>query len=60
MKVVLFSIFYGLFLRDKIASKAKPMIITTIMAITAGTKYVSAADAGAEDGAAVAEAGALA
>ena len=45
--------FYGRFLSDKIASKAKPMIITTIMAMTAGTKYRLATDVGVAVGAAV-------
>jgi hypothetical protein len=49
--------FYGRFLSDKIASKAKPMIITTIMAMTAGTKYRLATDVGVAVGAAVAAAG---
>jgi hypothetical protein len=45
--------FYGRFLSAK-KSTAKPMIITTIMAMTAGTKYVLTTDAGAGVGVAVA------
>ena len=47
--------FYGRFLSDKTAKRAKPMIITTIMAMTAGTKYVLTTDAGAGVGVAAAE-----
>ena len=46
--------FYGRFLSVKIASTAKPMIITTIMAMTEGTKYMSATDVGVGVGVAVA------
>lgn len=50
---------YGRFLRAK-KSVAKPMIITTIMAMTAGTKYVSTMDAGADVEAGLVGAGAIA
>jgi hypothetical protein len=45
--------FYGRFLSAKTASIAKPTIIMTIMAMTAGTKYMLATDVGVAVGAAV-------
>ena len=49
--------FYGRFLSAKTASTAKPTIIMTIMAMTAGTKYKVATDVGVAVGAAVAAGG---
>jgi hypothetical protein len=51
--------YYGRFLSAK-NSKAKPMIIVRIMAMTAGTKYVSTTDAGAAVEAGLVGAGELA